>query len=156
MRPHLDPIDNWKDYGLRCHSVQFSSVSQSCLTLCDPMNHSTPGLPVHHQLPEFTHTHVHWVGAIKMHLILDLCLTWNHIHCFSHSSILNTWKPTIYIKNIAEIQEGRWVGGHGGPLSPWIHQEYNSRHGRSCRTPAESRQEYLTTRKVYIEPHKTH
>ena len=41
---------------------QFSSVAQSCLTLCDPMNHSTPGLPVHHQLPEFTQTHVHWVG----------------------------------------------------------------------------------------------
>ena len=43
-------------------SVQFSSVSQSCLTLCDPMNCSTPGLPVHHQLPEVTQTHVHWVG----------------------------------------------------------------------------------------------
>ena len=43
-------------------SVQFSSVTQSCLTLCDPMNHSTPGLLVHHQLPEFTQTHVHWVG----------------------------------------------------------------------------------------------
>ena len=41
---------------------QFSSVSQSCLTLCDTMNHSTPGLPVHHQLPEFTQTHVHWVS----------------------------------------------------------------------------------------------
>ena len=40
----------------------FSSVAQSCLTLCNPMNCSTPGLPVHHQLPEFTQTHVHWVG----------------------------------------------------------------------------------------------
>ena len=39
--------------------VQFNSVAQSCPTLCDPMNHSTPGLPVHHQLPEFTQTHVH-------------------------------------------------------------------------------------------------
>ena len=38
---------------------QFSSVTQSCPTLCDPMNHSTPGLPVHHQLPEFTQTHIH-------------------------------------------------------------------------------------------------
>ena len=38
-----------------------SSVAQSCLTLCDPMNQSTPGLPVHHQLPEFTQTHVHRV-----------------------------------------------------------------------------------------------
>ena len=43
-------------------SVQFSSVAQSCPTLCDPMNHSTPGLPVHHQLPESTQTHVHQVG----------------------------------------------------------------------------------------------
>ena len=43
-------------------SVQFSSVAQSCPTLCDPMNCSMPGLPVHHQLPESTQTHVHWVG----------------------------------------------------------------------------------------------
>ena len=43
-------------------SVQFCSVAQSCPTLCDPMNHSTPGLPAYHQLPEFTQTHVHWVG----------------------------------------------------------------------------------------------
>ena len=42
--------------------VQFSSVAQLCLTLCDPMNRSTPGLPVHHKLPEFTQTHVHRVG----------------------------------------------------------------------------------------------
>ena len=41
---------------------QFSSVVQLCPTLCDTMNHSTPGLPVHHQLPEFTQTHVHRVG----------------------------------------------------------------------------------------------
>ena len=43
-------------------SVHFSSVAQSCLTLLDPMNRSTPGLPVHHQLQEFTQTHVHQVG----------------------------------------------------------------------------------------------
>ena len=43
-------------------SVQFSSVAQSCPTLWDPMNSSTPGLPAHHQLPEFTQTHVHRVS----------------------------------------------------------------------------------------------
>ena len=43
-------------------SVQFSSVAQSCLTFWDPRNLSTPGLPVHHQLPESTQTHVHWVS----------------------------------------------------------------------------------------------
>ena len=47
---------------LLCLSVQFSSVAQSCPTLCDPMTRSTPGLPVHHQLLEFTQTHVHQVG----------------------------------------------------------------------------------------------
>ena len=48
--------------GVQFRSVQFSSVAQSCPTLCDPMNHSTPGLPVHHQLPESNQTHVHQVG----------------------------------------------------------------------------------------------
>ena len=43
-------------------SVQFSLVAQSCPTLCNPMNRSTPGLPLHHQLPEFTQTHVYRVG----------------------------------------------------------------------------------------------
>ena len=49
----------WCVQGRR--QVQFSSVAQSCPALCDPMNRSTPGLPVHHQLPEFTQTHVHRV-----------------------------------------------------------------------------------------------
>ena len=46
----------------KLYSVQFSSVAQSCPTLCNPMNRSTPGLPVHHQLLEFTQTHFHWVS----------------------------------------------------------------------------------------------
>ena len=47
-----------------CYKIQgaISSVAQSCLTLCDPMNRGTPGLPVHHQLLESTQTHIHWVG----------------------------------------------------------------------------------------------
>ena len=48
-----------KSLKIKRHLVQFSSVAQSCPTLCNPMNHSTPGLPVHHQLPEFTQTHIH-------------------------------------------------------------------------------------------------
>ena len=52
------PAINKKLPGLH----QFRSVAQSCLTLCDPMDCSTPGLPVHHQLPESTQTHVHWVN----------------------------------------------------------------------------------------------
>ena len=48
--------------GLQDLLVQFSSAIQSCLTIHEPMDHSTPGRPVHHQLPEFTQTHVHWVS----------------------------------------------------------------------------------------------
>ena len=53
-----------KDFYLNSgiSSVQFSSVAQSCPTLCDPMNSSTPGLPVYHHLPEFTQTHIHRVS----------------------------------------------------------------------------------------------
>ena len=56
----------WNHFHLCCflnfQCILFSSVAQSCPTLCDPMNRSTPSLPVHHQLPEFTQTHVHRVG----------------------------------------------------------------------------------------------
>ena len=53
--------DNSNTNNLLSPSVS-SVQSLSCVWLCDPMNHSTPGLPVHHQLPEFIQTHVHWVG----------------------------------------------------------------------------------------------
>ena len=59
--PPILPIQTRKVLKLYC-SVQFNSVAQLCPTLCDPMNRSTPGLPVHHQLPEFTEAHVHWVN----------------------------------------------------------------------------------------------
>ena len=56
--PSLEPICLWANIL----SIQFSSVTQSCPTLCNSMNHRTPGLPVHHQLPEFTQTHVYQVS----------------------------------------------------------------------------------------------
>ena len=53
----------WFDQDIKCStSIQFSSVTQSCPIVCDPMDCSTPGFPVHHQLPEPTQTHVHWAG----------------------------------------------------------------------------------------------
>ena len=52
-------------------------------------------------------------------------------------------------------QDGGGVGGHGVHLSPWMCQEYTFRHRTACRTPAESGQDYLTSGKEYIEPHKT-
>ena len=69
------------------------SVTPLCPTLCDPMNHSTPGLPVHHQLPESIQTHVHWVHDAIQHLILYrplllLPLIFPSIRVFSNESAL--------------------------------------------------------------------
>ena len=55
-------LNDWTEGNIMQRSDQIRSVAQSYPTLCDPMNHSTPGLPVHQQLPEFNQTHVHWVG----------------------------------------------------------------------------------------------
>ena len=58
---------SWATIFVDCASIQFSSVAQLCLTPCDPIDCSTPGLPVHHQLPEFTQTHVHRIcDAIQL------------------------------------------------------------------------------------------
>ena len=81
--------------------VQFSSVAELCPTLCNPMNHSTPGLPVHHQLPESTQTHVHWVSdAIQPSRLLsspsppDFNLP--SIRVFSNESALRIRWPKYY------------------------------------------------------------
>ena len=63
LQGYIFKHNEWRQYFIITLSrVQFSSVVQLCLTLCNPMNRSTPGLPVHHQLPESTQTHVHQVG----------------------------------------------------------------------------------------------
>ena len=79
---------------------QFSSVTQSCLTLCDPVDYSIPGLPVHHQLPEFTQTHVHLVGdAIQashpLSFLLLLPSVFSSIRVYSNESALCIRWPNI-------------------------------------------------------------
>ena len=95
IEPHLSALHTL------IHLILFSSVQFSrsvCLTLCDPMNHSTPGLPVHHQLPEFTQTHIHRVGDASSHLILCRPLLLlppipPSIRVFSNESILRMRWP---------------------------------------------------------------
>ena len=86
---------------IKSHLSIFSSVTQLCPTLCDPMNCSTPGLPVYHQLPEFTQTHVHRVGdAIQpSHLcrpLLLLPLIPPSIRVFSNESTLRMRWPKYW------------------------------------------------------------
>ena len=78
--------------------LQFSSVTQSCLTLCDPMDCSTPGFPVYHQLPELAQTHIHQVkGAIQPSHPLSspspLAFTLPSIRVFSNESVLHIRWP---------------------------------------------------------------
>ena len=82
-------------------SVQFSSVAQSCPTLCDPMNCSTPGFPVLHHLLELTQTHVHWVGMLSNDLILCcpfllLPSIFPSIRVFSNESALRIRGPKYW------------------------------------------------------------
>ena len=81
-------------------SLQFSSVTQSCLTLCDPMDYSTPGFPVHHQLPEFIQIYVHCVSD-----------TIQPSHSLSSSSL-----PTFYLSQHQGLFQ--WVSSsHSGTQS---------------------------------------
>ena len=92
-----------------------SSVTQSCLTLCDPMNHSTQGLPVHHQLPEFTQTHVHWVGdaiqpshPVSSHLLLPPIPP--SIRVFSNESTPHTKWPKYWSFSFSIIPYKEYPG----------------------------------------------
>ena len=89
-------------------SVQFSSATQLCPTLCDPMNHSTPGLPVHNQFLEFTQTHVHWVGDTTQpsHLCCPLLLlpsVFPSIRIFSNEATLHIRWPKYWSFSFSKI-----------------------------------------------------
>ena len=109
---------------------QFSSVARSCPTLCDPMNRSTPGLPVHHQLPESTQTHVHRVGdAIQpSHPLSSLLLTpiLPSIKVFSNESN-SSHEVAKVLEFQLQHQPFQWTprtnGLVGSPCSPRDSQE---------------------------------
>ena len=97
--PHLLHLEK-AVYLIECHLflLQFSSVQwlSHCLTLCNCMNHSTPGLPVHHQLPESTQTHVHWVSLAFFDVPVDVGHLIAGSSAFSKTS-LNIWKFTVHV-----------------------------------------------------------
>ena len=92
--------------------TQFSSVAQSCLTLCNPMDYSTPGFPVHHQLPEPTQTHVHRVGdAIQLsYPLLSCLLVLPSIRVFSNESVLCIRRPKYWSFSFRIIPSNEYSG----------------------------------------------
>ena len=96
-------------------SVQFSSVAQSCLTLCDPMECSTPGFPVHHQLPEPAQTHVHRVGD-----------TIQPSHPLSSPSLLlSSIFPSIRVFSTKSVLHIKWSNYWGFRFSISLSSEYS-------------------------------
>ena len=93
--------------------IKFNLVTQSCPTLYDPMESSMPGFPVHHQLPELTQTHVHWVGDASYHLIFCRPLffppsIFPSIRVFSNESVLHIRWPK-YWEFQRQHQSFQWI-----------------------------------------------
>ena len=118
---HIDGV--WYTYasfmGLlkteRIRPLPFSSVTQLCPTHCDPKDCSTPGLPVHYQLPGFTQTHVHWVGdaiqnLILYHLLLFLPSIFPSIRVFSNESVLHIRWPKHWSLSFSNSPSNEYSG----------------------------------------------
>ena len=86
------------------HSVQFSSVAQSHPTLCNPMNRSTPGLPIHHRLPELAQTHVHRVSdAIQLSHLLSFPFP-SAFHLSQHQGLFQWVSSSHQVAKVLELQ----------------------------------------------------
>ena len=106
QNPYIKLVTYWNSLILsytRNLSLQFSSVAQSCPTLCNPMNCSTPGLPVHHQLPEFTQTHVHWVGDCKYQVSSPLSHIYPRNKTFSYLTTIQKITPQKNKKSLIPL-----------------------------------------------------
>ena len=134
MKSHCQPSVRGEEKQ-NVFPFQFSSVAQSCPTLCDPMNCSTPGPPVHHQLPELTQTHVHQVsGAIQPSHRLSSpsppapntpqhqCIfQWVNSSLYSELKLRRKWQPTLLLLPGKSHGRRSLVG-----CSPWGREESNT------------------------------
>ena len=134
----LQTVKTRENTHLHLRRRQFSSVSQSCPTLCDPMGCSTPGLPVHHQLPEPAQTHVHWVcDAIQLsHPLLSFLLLpsiFPSIRVFSNESVLCIKWPNIGVSALASVLLMNIQGWFPLGLTGLIFNKCNG-HNRNTKT----------------------
>ena len=116
-------------------NFQFSSVAQLCPTLCDPMDCSMPDLPVHHQLPEFTQTHVHWVSDVIQASYPLLAPSSPAFNLSQHQGLFKWVSPSRQVAKVLELQlqhqsfqwisrtDFLWNGLLGSPCSPRDSQE---------------------------------
>ena len=134
MKPSRSYRSEVQVLNLLPYKSDISSVAQSCLTLCDPMDYTIPGFPVHHQLPELAETHVHWIGDTVQpsHPLLSpfsSCLQSFPASVFSNESALHIrwpkyWSVSFSISLAMNIQDQFLLDGLvGSPCSPRDSQE---------------------------------
>ena len=151
FQPHSDPKEGWcltPTLRRLLHlSVQFSSVAQLCPTLCDPMDCSTPGFPVHHQLPELAQIHVHRIGdAIQPSHPLSFPLLpsiFPNIRIFSNESVLHIrwpkyWSFSFSISPSNESPALPTPSTHNTPLRNILHTLSNPFHQKLSTWAAKS------------------
>ena len=108
MKPSYTAGENVNYCSHRGEQCQFSSVTQSCLTLCDPMECSTPGLPIHLQLLEFAQTHVHWVGDANHPTISSSVVPFSLLQSFP-SSFPMSWFFASGGQGIGVSASASWI-----------------------------------------------
>ena len=118
-------------YRTQSSSVQFNSVAQLCPTLCDPMDHSTPGFSAHHQLLEFTQTHVHWVSdAIQpsdpLRPLLLLPSIFPSIRVFSNEPALHMRWPKYWSFSFNISPSNEYSGLISFSMDCWISLQFKS------------------------------
>ena len=101
-------IVQFNRYSTNLFINQYSSVAQSCLTLCDPMDCSLPGFPVHHQLLEFTQTHVHWVSDAIQPSNPLLSPSPPAFSIFQHQGLFQWISSSHQVAKVLELQLQHW------------------------------------------------
>ena len=134
-------------------SVQFSSVAQSCPTLCDHMNHSLPGLPVHHQLPESTQIHVPSNHLILHCPLLLLPSTPPSIRAFSNESALRIRWPKYWSFSFNIIPSNEYPGLISFRIDWWISLQSNGLSGVFSNTTVQKHQFFGTQLSLLSNSH---
>ena len=130
--------------------ISFSSVAKSCPTLCDPMDHTTPRFPVHHQLPELARTHVHWVGdpIQPSHSLsspsppaLLICLTYPSSLSLSFLVIFSLSLFSMSVTDTYTYKWNLWFDEYAANHFPWEHISSSRWRGESRREKVNSQRD---------------
>ena len=139
----------WWRMGI-CGSVQFSSLAQVSSALCDPMDCSTPGFPVHHQLPEFAQTHVHWSVMPSNHLPPSI---FPSIRVFSNDSVFHIRWLNIGVSASASVLPTNTKDWFPWGWTDWISLQFKGLSWVFSNTTVQKHQFFGVQLSLWFNPH---